>query len=189
MRDASCCRSPATTRCVSIRPCSNFCPAMGKRPQRHRRSPDERLRLMLVCAHPAIAEAVRMPLMLQLVLGLQVAEIAPAMLQSPAALAQRLVRAKQQIRAAGLRFEAPEPAELAPRLQPVLECIYGAFGMATATVAGAESRISDLRREALWLGQIVCQLSPHSPEALGLLALMQFCQARQAAGRSAAGKL
>jgi len=147
--------------------------------------PDARLKLMFVCAHPAIDEKVRTPLMLQTVLGLQAAEIAPAMLMSPSALAQRLVRAKQKIRDAGLRFEEPETSELPQRLHHVLESVYGAFGLSVDAVDGAEGRMSDLQQEAIFLCSVVCQLLPESAEAKGLLALMIFCRARQAAQVSA----
>jgi RNA polymerase sigma-70 factor (ECF subfamily) len=149
--------------------------------------PDARLKLLFVCAHPAIDEKVRIPLMLQTVLGLQVAEIAPALLVAPSALAQRLVRAKQKIRDTGLRFEEPEERELPARLQQVLECIYGAFGLGIDAVDGAEARITDLSEEAVYLCQIVCNLLPQAAEARGLLALMTFCRARQPAQTDAAG--
>ena len=87
---------------------------------------DERLRLMFVCAHPAIDTRIRSALMLTLVLGVEVRRIASAFLLAPAALAQRLVRAKAKIRVAGIAFELPEPAELAPRTRDVIEAIYGA---------------------------------------------------------------
>ena len=143
--------------------------------------PDARLKLMFVCAHPAIDEKLRTPLMLQTVLGLQVAEIAPAMLMSPAALAQRLVRAKQKIKGTGLRFEEPEPRELPGRLHHVLESIYGAFGLGADAVDGAEERIADLQREAMFLCELLCALLPDAAEAHGLLALMLFSRARAAA--------
>jgi RNA polymerase sigma-70 factor (ECF subfamily) len=143
--------------------------------------PDARLKLLFVCAHPAIEEKIRIPLMLQSVLGLQAAEIAPALLVSPAALAQRLVRAKQKIRDAGLRFEEPEARELPDRLHHVLESIYGAFGLSVDAVDGAEPRVTELREEAIYLCSIVCKLMPDAPEAWGLLALMTFVQARRPA--------
>ena len=150
--------------------------------------PDARLKLLFVCAHPAIDERVRIPLMLQTVLGLQVSDIAPALLVSPTTLSQRLVRAKQKIRDAGIRFEEPEARELPERLGYVLESIYGAFGLSVDAVDGAEARITDLQEEALYLCSIVCQLLPQSAEAQGLLALMTFCQARRAAQLDAAGQ-
>ena len=150
--------------------------------------PDARLKLMFVCAHPAIDEKVRIPLMLQVVLGLQVAEMAPALMVSPTTLAQRLVRAKQKIRDTAIRFEDPEMSELPERLGYVLESIYGAFGLALDAVDGAETRITDLRDEALYLGSIVCALLPEEPEARGLQALMMFCDARRDARMGPSGE-
>lgn len=143
--------------------------------------PDARLKLMFVCAHPAIDEKIRMPLMLQTVMGLQVSEIAPAMLMSPTALAQRLVRAKQKIRDAALRFEEPEAADLPQRLHYVLESIYGVFGLSTDVVDVTEARSGDLQQEAIFLGALVAALLPDAAEAQGLHALMRFCLARRAA--------
>ena len=150
--------------------------------------PDARLKLLFVCAHPAIDERVRIPLMLQTVLGLQVNDIAPALLVSPTTLAQRLVRAKQKIRDTGIRFEEPEARELPDRLAYVLESIYGAFGLSVDAVDGAEARITDLQEEALYLCGVVCQLLPQSAEAQGLLALMTFCRARRGAQVDAVGQ-
>lgn len=141
--------------------------------------PDARLKLMFVCAHPAIDEKIRIPLILQTVLGLQVVEMAPAMMLSPTTLAQRLVRAKQKIRDAGIRFEEPEKSELSGRLSVVLESIYGAFGLSLDAVDGAETRIIDLQEEAIYLCNIICNLLPKEPEAQGLRALMSFCRARR----------
>jgi RNA polymerase sigma-70 factor (ECF subfamily) len=149
--------------------------------------PDARLKLLFVCAHPAIDEQVRIPLMLQTVLGLEVADMAPALLLSPTALAQRLVRAKQKIRSTGLRFEEPEARELPERLHHVLESIYGAFGLSIDAMDGAEARVLDLKDEAIYLCSVVCQLLPDAAEAKGLLALMTFSQARRAAQVDAQG--
>jgi RNA polymerase sigma-70 factor (ECF subfamily) len=100
--------------------------------------PDERLRLLFVCAHPAIDEAVRTPLMLQTVLGPNAARIASAFLVSPATMGQRLVRAKAKIRDAGTRFEVPGRGALPARLTAVLEAIYAAYGSGWEDVAGAD---------------------------------------------------
>ena len=91
--------------------------------------PDRRLELMLVCAHPAIAPNIRTPLMLQTVLGVEAAAIAEAFAVEPAAMAQRLVRAKKRIRDAGIPFVLPERDDLAARLPAVLEAVYGAYAI------------------------------------------------------------
>ena len=147
--------------------------------------PDRRLSLLFACAAPAVDEAARTPLMLQAVLGLDAARIAGAFLTSPAAMAQRLVRAKARLRDSGARFEMPEPADLPDRLEAVLAAIYAAFGVARDAAPGTEGH-GDLRREALWLARLVAAALPQ-PEALGLLALMLFAEAREAARRDAAG--
>lgn len=149
--------------------------------------PDERLKLLFVCAHPAIDAAARAPLMLQTVLGLDAARIARAFLTSPAALGQRLVRAKAKIRDAGIAFVIPEQAELPERLDAVLQAIYAAFGSGWEDVAGADPRRSGLTLEAIWLARLVVHLLPAEPEARGLLALMLHCQARRDARRDGAG--
>lgn len=149
--------------------------------------PDERLKLLFVCAHPAIAASARTPLMLQTVLGLDAARIAAAFLVSPAALGQRLVRAKTRIREAGIGFEVPPPAQWRERLDAVLEAIYAAYGTAWDDVAGTDPRRRGLAQEAIALARTAVQLMPGEAEPLGLLALLLFCQARAAARRDAAG--
>jgi RNA polymerase sigma-70 factor (ECF subfamily) len=149
--------------------------------------PDERLALLFVCAHPAIDEAMRTPLMLQTVLGLDAARIAAAFVVPAATMAQRLVRVKTKIRDAGIRFEVPDLPELPARIGPVLEAIYAAYGRGWEDVNGAEARREGLADEAIWLGRLVTRLLPDEPEAWGLLALMLHCEARRAARRDAAG--
>jgi RNA polymerase sigma-70 factor (ECF subfamily) len=149
--------------------------------------PDERLKLLFVCAHPAIDAAAHTPLMLQTVLGLDAARIAAAFLVSPATLGQRLVRAKARIRSAGIAFEVPPPARWGERLGAVLEAIYAAYGTAWDDVAGTDPRRRGLALEALSLARTLVQLLPEEPEPLGLLSLMAFCQARARARRDARG--
>ena len=144
---------------------------------------DERLKLLFVCAHPAIDSAMHTPLMLQTVLGLDAARIAHAFLVSPPAMGQRLVRAKTKIRDAGIQFEVPEERELPQRLDAVLEAIYAAFGIGWDDLAGVDQRGRDLAEEAIWLGRVLLQLMPGEAEVLGLLALMLHCEARRPARR------
>ena len=149
--------------------------------------PDERLRLLFVCAHPAIDAPARAPLMLQAVLGLDVARMAGAFLTSPSTLGQRLVRAKARIRAAGIPFEYPQARDLPQRLQDVLDGIYAAYGTGWDDVDGADALPRGLTAEAIALGRSRCALMPNDPAPLGLLALMLFCESRAAARRNEAG--
>ncbi len=150
--------------------------------------PDERLALMFACAHPAIAPAIRAPLILQTVLGFDAAAIGSAFLVAPATMAQRLVRAKNKIREAGIPFQVPERGELAGRLEAVLEAIYAAFAEGWSDPAGTEVRRRNLAEEGIWLGRLVVALLPEEPEALGLLGLMLYAQARRQARRDADGE-
>ncbi len=149
--------------------------------------PDERLRLMFACAHPAIDESIRAPLILQTILGFDAATIGSAFLVAPATMGQRLVRAKTKIRLAGIPFRVPDRMALAERLDAVLDAIYAAFAEGWADPAGTETRRRNLSEEGLWLGRLVASLLPDEPEALGLLALMLFAEARRGARRDDAG--
>ena len=150
--------------------------------------PDDRLRLMFACAHPAIDPAVRSALILQTVLGFDAAAIASAFLISPQAMSQRLVRAKAKIKLAGIPFRVPEREELRERLDSVLEAIYAVFSEGWADPAGTELRWRNLAEEGIWLGRLVVSLLPQEPEGLGLLALMLHAESRRAARRDAAGE-
>jgi len=149
--------------------------------------PDERLRLIFACAHPAIDRGVRAALILQTVLGLDAATIASAFLVSPATMAQRLVRAKARIKEAGIPFRVPERAELGERLSAVLEAIYAAYSEGWGDPAGLDSRRTNLAGEAIWLGRLVSALMPDEAEAQSLVALMLFAEARRGARRDPGG--
>jgi predicted RNA polymerase sigma factor len=150
--------------------------------------PDERLKLLFVCAHPAIDPAMHTPLMLQSVLGLDAARIAHAFLISPATMGQRLVRAKTKIRDGGIRFEIPQERELPERLDAVLEAIYAAFGIGWDDMDGVDQRGRDLAEEAIWLARVLLHLMPGEAEVHGLLALMLHCESRRAARRGQDGR-
>lgn len=150
--------------------------------------PDERLKLMFVCTHPAIDPAMHTPLMLQTVLGLDAVRIAGAFLIPPKTMGQRLVRAKTKIRDAGIRFEVPEAHELPERLDAVLQAIYAAFGIGWDDMAGADQRGRGLADEAIWLARVLLQLRPAEAEVQGLLALMLHCEARRDARRDPYGR-
>jgi RNA polymerase sigma-70 factor (ECF subfamily) len=149
--------------------------------------PDERLALMFACAHPSIEPGIRAPLILQSTLGFDAATTASAFLVSPATMSQRLVRAKNKIRQAGVPFRVPERADLRKRLDSVLEAIYAAFAEGWTDPAGTEFRRRNLAEEGIWLGRLVASLLPNEPEALGLLALMLHAEARRGARRNAQG--
>ncbi|MET0429426.1 MAG: DUF6596 domain-containing protein [Microvirga sp.] len=149
--------------------------------------PDERLRLMFACAHPAIDRQIRGPLILQAVLGFDAALIAGHYLVAPATMGQRLARAKAKIKQAGIAFRLPDRAEMPRRLDAVLEAIYAAFTEGWSDPAGTRRRGRELVEEALWLGRLVATLLPDEPEALGLLALMLHLEARRDARRDGQG--
>lgn len=150
--------------------------------------PDERLKLLFVCAHPAIDSAMHTPLMLQTVLGIDAVRIAAAFLVSPKTMGQRLVRAKTKIRQGGIQFEIPQERDLPQRLDAVAEAIYAAFGIGWDDMAGADQRGRNLAQEAIWLARVLLQLLPNQPEVQGLLALMLYCEARRPARRGANGR-
>ena len=149
--------------------------------------PDERLKLLFVCAHPAIDPDMHTPLMLQPVLGLDAAQIARAFVVPAATMSQRLVRAKAKIRDAGIAFQFPEPVDLPARLEAVLSAIYAAYGSGWEDAAGVDSRTNDLADEAIWLARVLAERLPEEPEVLGLLALMLYCEARRDARRARDG--
>jgi predicted RNA polymerase sigma factor len=150
--------------------------------------PDERLKLLFVCAHPAIDPSMHTPLMLQTVLGLDAMRIAQAFLVSPTTMGQRLVRAKTKIRDGGIQFEVPQERELPERLDAVLEAIYAAFGIGWDDMAGVDQRGRELAEEAIWLSRVLLEVMPREAEVLGLLALMLHCEARRAARRGSDGR-
>ncbi len=155
--------------------------------QRDEEIPDERLALMFACAHPAIDRAVRAPLILQTVLGFDAASIASAFLTAPAAMSQRLVRAKAKIREAGIPFRVPDSAELGERLEAVLDAIYAAYAEGWSDPAGTDSRRRNLADEGIWLGRLLAMLLPEEPEVFGLLSMMLHTEARRAARRDRHG--
>jgi predicted RNA polymerase sigma factor len=150
--------------------------------------PDERLKLLFVCTHPAIDPAIHTPLMLQTVLGLDAVRIAHAFLVSPTTMGQRLVRAKTKIRDGGIQFEVPQEHELPQRLDAVLDAIYAAFGIGWDDVAGVDQRGRELAEEAIWLARVLLQLMHREAEVRGLLALMLHCEARRRARRGPDGR-
>jgi predicted RNA polymerase sigma factor len=150
--------------------------------------PDRRLALLFACTHPAIDAAIRSPLMLQVVLGLDAAQIASAFLMSPATMAQRLVRAKAKIRLAGIPFRIPNRDELPERLEMVLDSIYASFAEGWIDAAGSDMARRELAGEAIFLERLLTELLPDEPEVWGLLALMLYAEARRPARRSAEGE-
>jgi RNA polymerase sigma-70 factor (ECF subfamily) len=150
--------------------------------------PDERLAMMFACAHPALDPAIRAPMILQAVLGLDAARIASAFLTSPAAMGKRLVRSKVKIRQAGIPFRVPARDELPARLDAVLQAIYAAFSEGWTDPGGADAVRRDLAEEAIYLARLVTDLLPNEPEALGLLALLLHAESRRKARRSLAGE-
>ncbi|HXW06392.1 MAG TPA: sigma-70 family RNA polymerase sigma factor [Vicinamibacterales bacterium] len=150
---------------------------------------DDRLRLIFTCCHPALAPTAQVALTLRLLGGLTTAEIARAFLVPEATMAQRLVRAKTKIRAAGIPYRIPDERELPLRLPAVLAVLYLIFNEGHTASAGSRLVREDLCAEAIRLARVLADLLPEAPEVLGLLALMLLVEARRPARTSAAGDL
>jgi RNA polymerase sigma-70 factor (ECF subfamily) len=151
--------------------------------------PDDRMKLLFVCAHPAVDAALRAPLMLQSVLGVDADAIGRAFLVPATAMAQRLVRVKRKIKDAVIPFALPGRSDMAERLDAVLEAIYGAFAIGwdmAAENACAEGD-DDLADEARFLADLLARLLPDEPEVLGLAACISLASSRRAARVSAEG--
>jgi RNA polymerase sigma-70 factor (ECF subfamily) len=147
---------------------------------------DDMLRLIFTCCHPAFAPEVQVALTLRTICGLTTAQVARAFLVTEETMGQRLVRAKQKIRLAGIPYEVPDRDALAPRLNGVLAVIYLVFTEGYVATSGAELMRPDLAREAIRLGRLLDALTPQRREVKGLLALMLLHDARRA-GRASAG--
>ncbi len=149
--------------------------------------PDERLRLIFTCCHPALGTAARVALTLRLLGGLTTAEIAHSFLVPESTLAQRLVRAKAKIRAARIPYRVPDAADLPARLDAVLAVLYLIFTEGHTASSGTDLTRPDLASEAIRLTRVLAALLPGEPEVLGLLALQLLTESRRAARLDADG--
>jgi RNA polymerase sigma-70 factor (ECF subfamily) len=149
---------------------------------------DDRLRLVFICCHPALAFDAQVALTLREVCGLTTEEIGRAFLTPAPTLAQRIVRAKAKIRDAHIPYQVPAPSELPERLEAVLRVIYLVFNEGYTASSGAALTRHDLSEEAIRLGRLLVELLP-DPEAIGLLALMMLHESRRTARTSPSGEL
>lgn len=152
-----------------------------ERAETPRRVFDPRLPLMFICAHPAIEPALRAPLMLQAVLGLDARRMASVFLMPPGTLGQRLTRVKAKIETAAITFDLPEGRDFEDRMSDVLNAIYGAYAVGYIGIPAGDRKAASLADEAIWLVSLVAGTYPDSAEAHGLFALMLFAEARRPA--------
>lgn len=151
--------------------------------------PDDMLRLIFTCCHPALSEEARLALTLRTVVGLPTIEIARAFLVTERTMAQRLVRAKRKIREARIPYRVPEPQDIPQRLEAVLMVVYLVFNEGYSASSGEHLVRSDLCRHAIHVGRVLSQLMPGEAEVLGLLALMLLQDSRRDARTNDAGDL
>jgi RNA polymerase sigma-70 factor (ECF subfamily) len=151
--------------------------------------PDDRLRLIFICCHPALAREAQLALTLRAVCGLTTAQIARAFLATEPAMAQRIVRAKRKIVEAGIPYRVPAREELTGRLREVLAVLYLLFNEGYLASGGPAPDRRDLTADSEWLASLLARLLPDEPEVLGLLALMRLHLARAAGRFDADGRL
>ena len=162
---------------------------LAREPEPARREPDERLRLIFTCCHPALGREAQVALTLRAVLGMTTAEIAHAFLVPEATMAQRIVRAKRKIVEAKIPYRVPDAQALSARLHQVLTLLYLLYNEAYLSSGATHVTDRDLAADALWLCKLLTRLMPAQPEVLSLLALMRLHEARREGRFDGSGRI